>query len=363
MRIHQDVRQLRIVTAAVAILAVGTTEARTADAVEDFYRGKQIRLVIGLDVGGGYDISGRAIARHIGKFIPGNPTIVAENMGGAGGRIAANWLYNVAPKDGSVIGSISQGTPLDQALKQQGIQFDVAEFKWIGNPIVDAGITHTWKASGLATIDDVKTKGGMICGATGATTPATTHPTILNNMLGTKIRIITGYPGTAALNLAMERGEINCIGANTISNIKNQAPQFLLERKVNMVVQWGFEDDPGVSAYAGTHVPLIMELAQTDADRKALTFIGSSVAIGRPLLAPPGVPQDRVNALRRAFEQTMKDPDFLADAKKANMEINSVNGEKLQKIVTDVSRTPADILQRAKQLTENHDLIDLKDKK
>jgi tripartite-type tricarboxylate transporter receptor subunit TctC len=316
---------------------------------QDFYAGKSIQLVIGFDAGGGYDLYARTVARYWARHIPGNPTFVPQNMPGAGTRIAANWLYNVAPKDGTAVGTVVQSTAVDQALGEPGIRFDAASFNWLGNPIVDNLVTLSWSASGLATLEDVKSKGGLFCGSTGGG-PTTVFPRVINQLLGMQIKVVTGYPGQTAVNIAMERGEVNCIGGTTWSSVKATMRPMLDARKVNMLVQWGASKDPEISAYANRDVPLIQEFGQTDLDRRVLVFIGSGAAFGRPLLAPPGVPRERVDILRRTFDLTMKDPEFLAEAARLNMDIKPLAGTELQRIATDVVRSRPEDLARAKEL-------------
>jgi tripartite-type tricarboxylate transporter receptor subunit TctC len=336
-------------------LAALTTLANVALAIsgpcgaQDFYAGKSIQLVIGFDVGGGYDLYARTVARHWTRHIPGNPSFVPQNMPGAGTRIAANWLYNVAPKDGTAFGTVVQSTAVDQALGEPGIRFDAAQFNWLGNPIVDNLVTLSWSASGIATLDDVKTKGGLFCGSTGGG-PTTVFPRVINQLLGMQIKVVTGYSGQTAVNIAMERGEVNCIGGTTWSSVKATMRPMLDARKLNMLVQWGATKDPEISAYANRDVPLIQELGQSDLDRRVLLFIGSGAAFGRPLLAPPGIPRERVDILRQAFDRTMKDPEFLAEAARLNMDIKSLAGAELQKIATDVVQSRPEDLARAKEL-------------
>ncbi len=326
----------------VAIDAVSAQEA-------SFYTGKKVQLVVGFDAGGGYDLYARTVARHLTRHIPGHPAFVAQNMPGAGSRVAGNWLYNLAPKDGTAIGTIVQTSAIDQALGEPGIRFDAGKFNWIGNPTVDNLVTIAWSASGLATLDDVRTKGGLFCGGTGGG-PTMMFPQVINRLLGTSIKVVAGYPGVSAVNLAMERGEVNCVGGTTWSSIKSTMRPMLEERKINVLVQWGPARDPEISAYAGREVPLAQELGRSDLDRRVLGFISSGAAMGRPLLAPPGVPPERVTMLRRAFDATMKDPGFLADAAKSSMEVKPLIGEELQRIATEVTQSPPESLAQAREL-------------
>lgn len=331
-----------------------------ADDVADFYRGKQIRLVIATEAGGGYDLYSRLVTRHMTKHIPGNPTFLPQNMLGASGRTGANWLYNLAPRDGTAIGSFNQTASMDQARKQAGVQFDVAEFFWIGNPIVDNNVTTVWAATGLVSLDDVKSKGGLICAGTSASSPSITFPQIINNLVGTQIRIIAGYAGTGSINLAVERGEANCNGGNTWSTTKAIVGSWLRDHKLNILVQWGVQKVPEISAYQGRDVPLIREFAKSDLDRKALDMINAGSTIGRPLAAPPGVPRERIEALRHAFDETMKDQEFLAEAAKQNLDINPISGVRLQEIASGVVKAPAEALQRVEELMTPRDVKELK---
>jgi tripartite-type tricarboxylate transporter receptor subunit TctC len=324
--------------------------ARPSGAEEaNFFAGKTIHIAVGFDVGGGYDLYARTVARHWTRHIPGNPTFVTQNMPGAGSRTAANWLYNVAPKDGTAIATIVQSSAVDQALGEPGIRFDVAKFNWLGNPIVDNLVTLSWSASGLSTLEEVKSRGGLFCGSTGGG-PTTVFPRVINQLLGTQIKIIAGFRGQSAVNIAMERGEVNCIGGTTWSSVKATMRPMLDTRKINLLVQWGTTADPEISDYAKRKVPLIQDLGQNDLDRRVLTFIGSGAAFGRPLLAAPGVPPERVAILRQAFDRTMADPAFLAEAAKLNMEIKPLGGGALQTIATEIAASPPQGLARAKEL-------------
>jgi tripartite-type tricarboxylate transporter receptor subunit TctC len=334
------------------VLAMLTAQPGRADEVADFYRGRQIHFIIGYEVGGGYDAYGRLLARFLPKHIPGNPTAIPQNMLGAGSRVASNWLYNIAPKDGSVLGVTSQSTPLDQAMQQKGIQFDAAKFNWIGNPIVDNQITIAWTGSGLTTMDDLTKKHDIVCGGTGASTNPVIFPKIINQLTGSNIRVVTGYQGAAAIILAMERGEVSCMGSHSWSSAKATLAQHLRDGKISILVQWGPAKDPEISRYAKRDVPLILEYARNDMDREVLTLFDSSMSIGRPLLAPPDVPRARVDALRRAFDETVKDADFLAEAKRLNLDIRPMAGVELQQLATDVTRASPEIVARAQELSK-----------
>jgi hypothetical protein len=269
-------------------------------------------------------------------------------MAGAGSRLAANWLAAVAPKDGTALGMIGQGLPLDQALQEPGVRFDAATLNWIGNPIVDNLVTVVSAASGVTSLDGMKAT-EVFCGDVGAG-PTSTFPLILNRLIGTRNKLVAGYPGTTAIYLAMERGEVGCIGGTTWSSIKTTGGQKMRDRQLLVLLQWGATADPEISSLMGRDVPLILDVAQTDLDREALKLIATSATLGRPIAAPPGVPAERVQALRRAFDATMTDPEFMADANKAAMDIKPLAGEPLQDLAIGVVRTPPAGLQRAKDL-------------
>jgi tripartite-type tricarboxylate transporter receptor subunit TctC len=332
----------------VAFFAVRAEQARSADdAGAAFYQGKQMRIVIGEPAGGGIDLLTRTVARHIGKHIPGNPTLVPENMPGAGSRVAANWLYNVATKDGSVIGMISQGAPLDQARKEPGIQYDVARFNWLGNPLMINGIMLTWRESGLTTVDEIRQKGGLICGASGASSPSYINPQMLKTLTNADIKIILGYPGNNDRLIAMQRGELNCTGGINMSTAGVTFADPMKNHKLAVIVQYGTEKDPAISAYEGREVPIITDLAKNDLDRNALNLINSGITFGRPILAPPDVPAERVAVLRRAFDETMKDRDFLEDAARQKIEINPIDGTHLQRLAEEIARATGAVVDRA----------------
>lgn len=340
------------ITLATLTLAAGTgfLSPAAADEVTDFYRGRQIQLVIGHEVGGGYDVYARLVGRHMGKHLPGNPRIIPQNMLGAGSRAAANWLYRVAPRDGSVFGMTAQTTPLDEALKQESVAFKSAEFNWIGNPIVDNQVFFAWHETGINRFEEAESKGGLICGGTNASTNPATLPKLINYVVGTNIRLALGYPSARNAILAMERTEVNCIGSYSWATAKATIPDLLRDHKLNVLVQWGPSKDVEISEYAKQDVPLMTEYARTDEHRSLIALISSGMSLGRPLYAPPGVPETRVAALRKAFDDSMKDPALLADAEKAKMDIRPISGAELQVLVAEVVKSPPAAVEKMREI-------------
>jgi tripartite-type tricarboxylate transporter receptor subunit TctC len=328
------------------LLAAGlgvAASAANAQGVEDFYKGRKIDIVIGFTVGGGYDAYARLVARHMGEHIPGKPGIVPRNMAGAGSRTAAAFIHGVAPKDGTAMGIADQSIPLEQALGDVGVKFDSREFNWIGNPNADNNVLTTWHTSPVKTIDDAR-KFDVTVGATGFNT-SSQYPTVLNAVAGTKFRVILGYPGGNEINLAMERGEVAGRGSNAWASYKSTRPDWIAEKKINILVQIGLRKASDLP-----DVPLLMDVAANDLDKAALRLLSAPTTIGRPFFAPPGVPAERVKALRAAFNAMVKDTAFLEEAKKLNLDIDAVSGEDLQKIVSEIIDAPAPVKKRLAEL-------------
>ena len=328
------------------LLAAGlgvAASAANAQSVEDFYKGRKIDIVIGFTVGGGYDAYARLVARHMGEHIPGKPGIVPRNMAGAGSRTAAAFIHGVAPKDGTAMGIADQSIPLEQALGDVGVKFDSREFNWIGNPNADNNVLTTWHTSPVKTIDDAR-KVDVTVGATGFNT-SSQYPTVLNAVAGTKFRVILGYPGGNEINLAMERGEVAGRGSNAWASYKSTRPDWIAEKKINILVQIGLRKASDLP-----DVPLLMDVAANDLDKAALRLLSAPTTIGRPFFAPPGVPAERVKALRAAFNAMVKDTAFLEEAKKLNLDIDAVSGEDLQKIVSEIIDAPAPVKKRLAEL-------------
>jgi len=329
---------------AAALLTLQPLAPATADSVADFYKGKNLDLYIGYSVGGGYDTYARLLASHIGKHIPGNPTVVPKNMTGAGSLKLANWLYNVAPKDGTAIGAIGRGTGFDPLFKIKGAQFDGTKFSWLGSANDEVSVCVAWQNNGVTKFDDVMNK-ELIVGGTGASADTDQFPKIMNGVLGTKFRIVTGYPGGNEVGLAMERGEVKGRCGWSWSSVKSLHLDWVKEKKIHVLVQLSLEKHPDMP-----DVPLVMDLAKTPEQKGILKVIFTRQVMGRPFLAPPGIPADRLKALRKAFMDTMKDKEFLAAAEKAKLEITPVSGEKIQALVKEAYESSPALVAKAAAL-------------
>ena len=317
-----------------------------ADPVADFYRGKTMEMVVPTSPGGDYDLRARLVARHIGRFIPGNPSVTVRNMPGGLGVAAANYLARIAPRDGTVLHAIFQNMPVLQAIGTTGVEFDVRKFGWIGNTTNSPNVINAWYTTGIKTIQDVMQR-ELVVGAPGAASTSYIYPAALNQLAGTKFRIVTGYPGGNDVNLAMEKGEVGGRGSNSWASWKSGHPHWLAEGKVIILVQIGLQRAPDLP-----NVPLMSELAKNDEDRQVLTFMSADMGISRAFVTTPDVPADRMAALRRAFDQMVKDPEFLAEAGKTKMDISPSSGEEAQKVAESMLNMPPKIIQRAKVLFE-----------
>ena len=324
---------------AVVAFALSPTSS-FAQSPGDFYRGKTIELDIGTSVGGGYDAYGRMLARYINRYIPGNPTIVPKNMEGAGSMRLANFLYNAAPKDGTAFGTINRGTGFDPLLGNKSGQFDATKFNWIGSTNNEVSVCVAWHTTGIATFADALTH-ELVVGATGPSADTYQFPKITNAVLGTRFKIITGYPGGNDVDLAMERGEVQGRCGWSWTSVKSLRRSWLEKKQINILYQMGLSKHRDLP-----DTPLVVDLAKTDEQRAILKLIFARQVMAWPFVAPPGVPKERVEILRRAFTDTMKDKDFLADADKAGLEITPVSGEEIQKLVQEIYDTPAAVVQK-----------------
>jgi tripartite-type tricarboxylate transporter receptor subunit TctC len=328
-----------VLTVAAAI--AGSAQAQQS--VESFYRGKQMEMIIGYTPGGTYDLYARLVARFLGNYIPGKPVIVPRNMPGAGSRQAVKWVYGIGPKDGTILATADQSLSVEQAIGDKQVDFDTTKLVYIGNPNADNNTTAAWYTSGIKTIDDAK-KRQVIVGATGGST-SSQYPKAMNALIGTKFKIIIGYPGGNEINLALEKGEVDVRGSNSWASWKATRPDWLRDHKINILVQIGLTKAPDLP-----DVPLLIDLAANDQDRAVFRLLSAPTTVGRPVFTSPGVPPERVKALRDAFNAMVKDPAFLAAAEQEHFDINPVSGEEMQKIVTDIVGTPKSIADRLLQI-------------
>jgi tripartite-type tricarboxylate transporter receptor subunit TctC len=350
-------RSLRSAAVAPRLVPMALTAALVfpvaAAAQVDFYKGKTIDLIISTGVGGGLDANARLVARHLADHIPGSPTIVPRNMPGAGHIRAANFVFSQAPKDGTVIATFVPVFVTAQVLdRSKGIQFDPAGFNWLASTSSSNATVYTWYLSGVRSVADA-TKRDVLMGATGAGSYTIIYPTVMNSVLGTRFKLVTGYQSTAEIGLAMERGEVEGRAGNNFNSLKAENPEWLASGKIVLLTQVGLERDRD---YPG--VPLLTDLAKSEEDRQVLQLFSADVVLGRPFVTAPGVPAERVALLRKAFDEMMTDKAYLDDAGKASLDVTPVPGAKLQAIVADLVHTPADIVAKAKLAMEPKNLIE-----
>ncbi len=312
-----------------------------ADPVADFYKGKDLRLIISSTVGGGYDVYARTIARHLGRHIPGNPAIVPQNMPGAGGIAAANHIYAVAPKDGSVIAAIQNTVPFEPFFDNKAALFDAARLAWLGTPTTEVGMYIVWHASKIKTLRDAQTE-VMIAGGAGAASTPAFYGRIFNQILHLKARLVTGYPGQNEILLAMENGEVEAMPSPFWSSLKVQRPRWYPESIIRVLFQYGAAPHPELKG-----VPFALDLLDNPADKILLTAASAPLALGRPYAAPPGLPADRLAALRAAMLATFKDPQFLADCERQRLECaDHRTGPELEGLIKQAYATPEEIRKR-----------------
>lgn len=324
-----------------------------ADSVSDFYSGKTITLYIGYSAGGGYDAYGRTVARHMGKHISGNPNIVAKNRPGAGSLVLANEVGNVLPKDGTAIAIIGRAQVLEPLYGNKKAVFDPQKFNWLGSANNEVSVCVAWHETPVNSVEDMKTR-GMIVGGTGPGADTDSFPRVLNNVLGTKLKLVTGYPGGNDVLLAMERGEVEGRCGYSYSSLKSRKGTWLKEGKVRILLQMSTAKHPEMP-----DVPFIMDLANSDRDREILTMVYSAQAMGRPFVAPPDVPADRVKALQDAFEATMSDPEFLADTGKQKLAVAAISGPAIQTLVAGMYGQPQELVDAARDAKSSAANLDI----
>ena len=320
-------------------LLLAMTLAGGAAQAEDFYKGKTIIIAIGTPPGGVYDIYARLFVRHLGSFIPGNPNVIAQNMPGAAGMRVANYLYNAAPKDGTFLAVSLNNIPLNEFLSPNEVKYHSEQFTWIGRSDAPARVLFTWSASGIRTIADAK-KREVLTAVTAPGTATEMYPSLANSLLGTRFKLINGYDGAAGTNIALERGEIEAVGANSWINIAITKPEWIQEHKISPLFQMTFARDPTLPP----NTPTFLELVSSERDRDIVRLLTRIEAIGFYLMGPPEIPAERAEILRRAFAAMVASPDFVTDAKILGAGINPMGGDDLQKLVSDILTTPQDIV-------------------
>jgi tripartite-type tricarboxylate transporter receptor subunit TctC len=326
-------------------LAASATTACSAS-VEDFYKGKSISLIIGYSAGTGYDIYARLLARFIGRHIPGHPTVVAQNMPGAGSLKAAMYLYGVAPKDGSVIGAIARSAPLEPLIGEA--QFDARKFAWLGSIASSSSLCATWHGSGIGTWQDAMTKPFALAGEGSGSEPDN-FARLLKNLFGAKVKLVSGYPGGNEMNLAIERGEVDGRCGWSWDSIKSTRPDWLRDGKINLLAVFSLQKAADIPAA----IPLVADLAASDEQRQILRLHLAGQSFGRPFFTSPGVPEDRKAALRSAFDATMTDPDFIAETNKVKLEVSPTSGAEIDRLLAEIYATPKDVIEKAKLAIRN----------
>jgi tripartite-type tricarboxylate transporter receptor subunit TctC len=313
-----------------------------SDPVEDFYKGKTVTIITSTGVGGPYDLTARAIAKYMPRYLPGHPAMIVKNMPGGGHVLATNFMFTQAAKDGTFVATVNNSIPLHQVLDGRGVRFDARRFHWLGSTGTSNLMTWAWHMSGFQSIDELMTR-ELIIGATGLGSGTFIYPNAMNVVLGTRFKIVMGYASAADIDLAMARGEVAARGGASLAGIEQEHPDWLRDKKLIALVQVGADREK-----AHPDVPLMHELAKTSEQRQILTLISSPALLGRPFFTTPEVPADRAAALRAAFDATMNDKGFLAEAKQLSLDLNPMGGDKVAGIVDATIDAPPDVVAKAK---------------
>ena len=327
-----------------AIAALHFAAPARAQSVQEFYAGRAVTLYIGFSAGGGYDVYGRLVARHIGKHIPGKPTLVPVNMDGAGSLRLMNWLHSAAPRDGSAFGIVNRAAPFVPLLGSRELApFDPTEFTWIGSANDEVSVCVAWERTGITKFEQLYEQ-ELIVGSSGPGADEFVFPRLIRGVLGAQIRSVAGYAGGNEINFAMERGEVDGRCGFSWSSVRSTRQHWLDDGQINVLVQLALEKHPELP-----DVPLIIELAENETQRRILRLIMARLVLGRPFVAPPGLPADRVAALRNAFDAMTADPEFLAEAALLRLEINPVTGSEVEALLSEAYDTPPEVVEQARQ--------------
>ncbi|MDH7799679.1 MULTISPECIES: tripartite tricarboxylate transporter substrate-binding protein [unclassified Beijerinckia] len=306
-----------------------------------------VNLYVGYTAGGGYDVYGRMVGRFMSRHLPGSPTILIQNMPGAGSLRLANWLYSVAPKDGNTFGIVARGVAFDTLLGLPGTNYDATKFTWLGSAANEVSVCVAWHTSKIKTVDQIFSE-EWIVGGTGGSADTDQYPKLINGVLGTKMKLVVGYPGGNDVNLAMERGEVQGRCGWSWSSVKSTTPDWIRDKKVNVLMQLSLNKHPDLP-----NVPLVLDLAKTPLQKGIFQLVFARQVLGRPFLAPPGIPPERAAILRKAFMDTMQDKEFLAETERAKLEITPVSGEEVQKLVADAYAMPPEVIKKTAELLKD----------
>jgi tripartite-type tricarboxylate transporter receptor subunit TctC len=335
--------RLRRSIAMLAVFAgVLVTLPAAAEPAADLFKGRKVSIYVSTGPGGGYDAYGRMLARHLGRHLPGHPTVVVENMPGAGGRNVANFLYNVAPKDGTAIATMQHTTVYDALFGEAGVRYDARKFTWLGSMASFTSVGIAWHTSGVRTIEDAKTK-QIVMGSSGAGATSFQWTNLMNHLIGTKFKILVGYKGAADMYVALERGELDGVAGTDWTSIRNGFQRWLDNKQINIFVQFATTPHPDLPK-----VPLIGDLVSSPEDKTVLRFVFLGLGFARPFLAPPDLPAPVAAALRRGFDAVAKDPALLAEAKKIRFDVDPVDGVTVQRQLDELYATPKPLIDRAK---------------
>ena len=336
----------KTVTTIAALAFVHAAPAR-AQSPADFYRGKNVNMIISSSPGGGYDILSRTVARHLGKHIPGNPNVIVRNMPGAGGIIATNHIYKAAPRDGLTFAGVQNNTPFEPLLGTKEADYDATKLNWLGTPSVETGTLIVWHTSPIQTLEDAR-RMEMTAGASGANSTPSFFARLLNELLGTKIKVIVGFPGQNEAYIAMERGELDSYGVTFWSSLTSTKQHWIKDKKIRVLVQYGPEKDAALP-----NVPYGPDLVTSEDDKLLFEASYAQLAAGRPFVAPPDLPADRLAALRKAMLDTYTDKEFLAEAEKLQLQVDKpTSGEKLQAQIGRVYQMPQRVIDRLRRIAQ-----------
>jgi tripartite-type tricarboxylate transporter receptor subunit TctC len=336
----------RLLIPAAAVVAICAASPASAQTPEQFFKGRQLTMICFSGSGSAYDVYARLLVRHMGRHIPGNPTFIVQNMQGAGGLKMIDYLYRIAPKDGSVMGTVGRGLPFEPFLGKNEIRYDPLTFTWLGSMNRESTLAMSWHTSKVKTYEDLK-KMELLVPGTGAGADSEIIPHAFNNLAGTKFKIIAGYKDTSEGALAMERGELDGLAYWSWSAVVAAHPDWVPQKKINVLFHTGLRPIPQIA-----DVPLIRNLVTNPIDKKALEFLLAREILGRVFLAPPSLPADRAAVLRTAFAETLRDPEFLKDGERSKLDTDLVTGAEVDAVLKEAANAPADVIARVKESLE-----------